>query len=514
MKIALRIDASNHIGTGHFMRCLTLADELKKQGAQIRFISRNLPTHLSDMLTENGMEYLPLSLDDAKEAADELAHAGWLGTSQAQDAQATVKALTNHLWDWIVVDHYALDKRWESAVRGSCKKLMVFDDLADRQHDCDVLLDQNYYADMQTRYISKVPAHCQLLLGPRYALLREEFRTLREKVKVRAGDVKKILVFFGGVDVDNYTSLALQALSELNITLQVDVVIGAQHPNREQIQLACMAHGYTCYVQTSRMAELMAEADLAIGGGGTAVWERCCLGLPAVSICVAENQRKQIADAAEIALLYAPISKRNLVEVIRGHVDSLLENPSLIKLISGTAMKFVDGSGVFGIVKELHIQILNHANLNAVEVRRASASQAINVWPWRNHEITRKYFFDNSELSVDEHIQWWNQSLTNSSRILLLGSSSSIDFGVVRFDFIDMEKVITSIYLNPLMTGKGLGRALLIKALAWLRDNYPEIKSVIAEILPENIPSIRMFESVGFYKTHSAFRLELPFVGK
>jgi RimJ/RimL family protein N-acetyltransferase len=238
------------------------------------------------------------------------------------------------------------------------------------------------------------------------------------------------------------------------------------------------------------------------------------LGLPTISFCLAENQRKLIVDASLTGLLYAPISKRNLVEVIRDHVVTLLENPSLIKLISVTAMKFVDGSGVFSIVKELHIQMLNHANLNAVEVRRASASEAINVWLWRNNEITRKYFFDNSELSVDEHIQWWNQSLTNSSRILLLGSSNSIDFGVVRFDFIDVEKVITSIYLNPLMTGKGLGRALLIKALAWLRDNYPEIKSVIAEILPENIPSIRMFESVGFYKTHSAFRLELPFVGK
>ena len=514
MKIAFRTDASNQIGTGHFMRCLTLADELKKQGIHIRFISRNLPPHLSKMLDAKGVEYTLLSTDATEVPIDQLAHSSWLGTSQAQDAQVTIQALADQSWDWIIVDHYALDERWERSVRASCKKLMVIDDLADRQHDCDVLLDQNYYEDMQTRYISKVPAHCRLLLGPRYALLREEFRTLRAKVKVRTGKVKKILVFFGGVDVNNYTSLALQALSELNITLQVDVIIVAQHPNREEIQLACMAHGYTCYVQTSRMAELMAEADLAIGGGGTAAWERCCLGLPAVSICVAENQRKQIADAAEVALLYAPISKRNLVEVIRGHVVSLLENPSLIKLISATAMKFVDGSGVFSISKEIHIQMHNHANLNAVEVRRASAAEAINVWPWRNHEITRKYFFDNAKLSVDEHIQWWNQSLTNSRRILLLGSSSSIDFGVVRFDFIDIEKVITSIYLNPLMTGKGLGRVLLIKALAWLRDNYPEIKSVIAEILPENIPSISMFESVGFYKTHNAFRLELPFVGE
>ncbi len=515
MKIAFRTDASFQIGTGHFMRCLTLADELKKQGAQIRFISRNLPTYLSEMLIVKGMEFISLTTESTEQSTDELDHANWLGTSQVHDAQATIQTLANQSWDWIVVDHYALDKRWESAVRASCKKLMVIDDIADRQHDCDVLLDQNYYADMQTRYSGKVPAHCQLLLGPRYALLREEFRTLRKQIKPRTGDIKKILVFFGGVDSDNFTGMAIQALTELNIKQQVDVVIGAQHPKREQIQQVCANYGYVCHVQTTRMAELMAEAGLAIGAGGTATWERCCLGLATITLCIAKNQRKQIADAAETGLLYAPISsEENLVAVIGRHVRSLLESPTLIKLISDTAMKFVDGSGVFSIVKELHIQMLNHANFNAVEVRRASASEAVNVWSWRNHETTRKYFFDNSELSIDDHIQWWNQSLTDSSRILLLGCSNGIDFGVVRFDFINSEKAITSIYINPLMTGKGLGRALLIKGLAWVRDNYPEIKSVIAEIIPENIPSIRLFKSLGFSKIHSAFRLELPFEGK
>ena len=352
--IAFRVDASKQIGTGHFMRCLTLADELKKQGAQIRFISRNLPTHLSDMLTENGMEYLPLSLDDAKEAADELAHAGWLGTSQARDAQATLQALADQTWDWIVVDHYALDKRWESAVRGSCKKLMVIDDLADRQHDCDVLLDQNYYSDMQTRYIGKVPAHCQLLLGPRYALLREEFRRLREQVKPRTGEVKRILVFFGGVDADNYTSLAIQALAELKITQKVDVVIGAQQPNREQIQQACIAHGYSCHVQTPRMAELMAEADLAIGAGGSASWERCCLGLPALLVAFADNQ---INIAKELDLIggciYTRELKSTIIQMLPKMLDASVKNQHQLMALSRKAYSLVDGFGVVRVMDQL-----------------------------------------------------------------------------------------------------------------------------------------------------------------
>jgi UDP-2,4-diacetamido-2,4,6-trideoxy-beta-L-altropyranose hydrolase len=354
MKLAFRTDASTQIGTGHFMRCLTLADELKKQGAQIRFISRNLPTYLSEMLIAKGMEFISLTTEPTQQSTDELDHANWLGSSQAHDAQATIQTLANQSWDWIVVDHYALDKRWESAVRASCKKLMVIDDLADRQHDCDVLLDQNYYADMQTRYIDKVPAHCQLLLGPRYALLREEFRTLREKVKVRTGDVGKILVFFGGVDADNYTSLAIQALAELNTKQQVDVVIGAQHPKREQIQQACANRGYVCHVQTTRMAELMAEADLAIGAGGSASWERCCLGLPALLMAMADNQIgiAKSLDSINACSYVETNNTKNLITIQKA-IAYLLSTPSEIHILSQQAFMLVDGEGASRVHKEL-----------------------------------------------------------------------------------------------------------------------------------------------------------------
>ena len=163
VNIAFRTDASEQIGTGHFMRCLTLAIELKKNYGQIIFISRNLPRHLIDMLNTNGMIYFPLKTGTVKEATDELAHANWLGTSQVQDAQYTIQALDNKNWDYIIVDHYALDERWEKLVRVKCKKLLVIDDIADRKHVCDILLDQNYYSNINSRYIGKVPENCKLL---------------------------------------------------------------------------------------------------------------------------------------------------------------------------------------------------------------------------------------------------------------------------------------------------------------------------------------------------------------
>jgi UDP-2,4-diacetamido-2,4,6-trideoxy-beta-L-altropyranose hydrolase len=488
--IAFRTDASDQIGTGHFMRCMTLADELKMQGAQIRFISCNLPLHLIEMLNAKGMEYISLITDASQEPIDELVHSSWLGTSQTQDAQATLQVLADQSWDWIIVDHYALDERWEAEVRANCKKLMVIDDLADRQHDCDVLLDQNFYADMQTRYIGKVPEDCQLLLGPRYALLREEFRTLREKVKVRVGDVKKILVFFGGVDTDNYTSLAMQALAELNSKQQVDVVIGVQHPNREQIQQACINHGFICHVQTTRIAELMVDADLAIGGGGTATWERCCLGLPTISFCVAENQRKLIVDAAFAGLLYAPISRRNLVEVIRDHVDSLLENPTLIKLISNTAMKFVDGKGPLRIVSALGI--------NPIEIKQASKDDSKDIFEWRNNKKIRDISINKDPISWEEHQRWFDAVLTDKNRELIIGKNKNKPVGVVRFD-IENDVAEVSIYLVPESGYAGQGRNLLLSAERWLNAKWPEIKRIHASVLDENDASKNLFLASSYH---------------
>lgn len=279
------------------MRCLTLADALQQRGAQIRFVSRQMIEHLQDMLAARGHEVILLNTYTNYAIADHLSHAHWLGTSQHTDAHYTVLALSDQTWDWLVVDHYALDARWESALRGTARRILVIDDLADRVHDCDVLLDQNFYADMGARYIGKVSPYCQLLLGPRYALLREEFHRMSEYVKPRTGLVKRVLVFLGGVDPANYTARAIEAIASTGMSdVHVDVVIGLKHPFRQQIEAACALHGFRCHVQTNRMAELMAKADLSIGACGSATWERCSMGVPSIVLVLADNQRKAAAD--------------------------------------------------------------------------------------------------------------------------------------------------------------------------------------------------------------------------
>lgn len=353
--IAFRVDASGQIGTGHFMRCLTLADALQQRGARIRFVSRHMPEHLRGILVDKGHAFMYFDGVQNGMALDELAHAHWLGVSQAQDAADSVQALSDKTWDWLIVDHYALDARWESKLRQTARRILVIDDIADRQHDCDILLDQNLYADMETRYTGKVPMTCQMLLGSHYALLRDEFRKLHEQVEPRTGPVKRVLVFFGGVDTDNYTGRSIESLSNLGVPdLHVDVVIGAQHPCREQIKAACAQHGYICHVQTGKMAELMADADLAIGGGGSASWERCCLGLPALVVALADNQIN-IAKALDLfgAGIYVGTSKTASVAIMRDAIANLISAQDQLKVLSKKAYSLVDGLGAARVCQEL-----------------------------------------------------------------------------------------------------------------------------------------------------------------
>jgi len=487
-KIAFRVDASAQISTGHFMRCLTLADELTQCGAQIRFVSRHLPEYLANLLAAKGYELAMLDSAENDAAFDELAHAHWLGCSQAQDAKDTIKALSDSVWDWLIVDHYALDSRWESRLRQTAPKILAIDDIADRQHDCDILLDQNYYADMNTRYAGKVPDHCRLLLGPRYALLREEFRQLREQVEPRTGLVHRILVFFGGMDADNCTGRAIQALIDMGVAdMQVDVVIGAQHPCREAIESACLRHHFTCHVQTNRMAELMAAADLSIGAGGGATWERCCLGLPTIAISTAENQRRQVADAASEGLVYAPDLKYEFDLVIGRHISSLLENSCLRQLISRNAMQAVDGRGV--------LRVITGMGCSGIVMRTAMADDSESLFAWRNHPAIRAVSRNSGLINWEDHSRWFASLLTDPNRVMLIGQRDGVPIGVVRFD-IQSHRAEVSIYLVSGITG--CGRDLLHSAEMWFAQNRQDINVLHADVLGGNERSHQLFLSSGY----------------
>lgn len=483
------------------MRCLTLADALKQRSAQIRFLSRHLPLHLRDMLAANGHGFIALEDCSCEATPVDLAHAHWLGTSQHADAQESVRVLSDHAWDWLIVDHYALDARWESALRQTAKNILAIDDLADRQHDCDVLLDQSFYADMDTRYTGKLPEHRRLLLGPRYALLRDEFRQVREQIEPRTGQAKRVLVFFGGVDADNHTSRAVEALVNLGVEgLHVDVVIGAQHPHREQIELTCSKRQFDCHVQTKRMAELMAAADLAIGAGGSATWERCCLGLPAFAICTAENQIRQVADAASEGLLYAPKIRGDLTDAIRRHLCALMENACLRLSISRNAMRAVDGRGVSRVIGNL--------GCSGITIRVASQEDSAQLFEWRNHPTVRAVSRNPAVIKWDDHQGWFASAIADPYRSLLIGQREGVPLGVVRFDIQD-DQAEVSIYLVPGIEERGLGQELLQRAEHWFAANRPTVRRLRAHVLGGNERSQRLFIGAGYQVESTAYSKKL-----
>jgi UDP-2,4-diacetamido-2,4,6-trideoxy-beta-L-altropyranose hydrolase len=246
------------------------------------------------------------------------------------------------------VDHYALDAEWETAMRVCAKQVMAIDDLADRKHDCDVLLDQNYYSDLESRYTNLVPKHCKQLLGPKYALLRQEFAPARRERKIRDGKVERIFLFFGGSDLANETGKAIRAIRSLGReSLAVDVVVGEANPHYAEVASLCAElPGVTLYRQVGNIAELMASADLAIGAGGSTTWERCALGLPSIVVSLAENQVAIAEGVHQMgAQIYLGASGEVTPVVIADQIEQLLRNPQMLVSMSEKAQQLVDPDG-------------------------------------------------------------------------------------------------------------------------------------------------------------------------
>lgn len=344
MRVAIRADASVEIGTGHVMRCLALAAALREKGAEVAFVCRDLEGNLCDLI------------EAQRFPAYRLPRSGEAGQDWRPDAEQTVAFLAK-VWpraDWLIVDHYRLDGRWESLVRAFTGKIMVIDDLADRPHDCDLLLDQNYCQGMDSRYSGLVPSYCCLLLGPAYALLRSEFSRAREGLKRRDGALRRMLVFFGGSDPTNETAKALAGIRQFNRPeVAVDVVVGSSNPRRDEIGRLCEAlPNAAYYCQVDNMAELMASADLAIGGGGSTTWERCCLGLPALVAVLADNQAELVRAVAEYGAIVnlgwadrlAPADYRHALEAVA---------PERLARMEQLGIELVDGKGRERVVEAL-----------------------------------------------------------------------------------------------------------------------------------------------------------------
>lgn len=501
MNILFRTDASLQIGSGHVMRCLTLADELRQCGAGISFVCREHPGNLIGLIEGKGYPVvrLPQSTVEYTASPDDVDHAAWLGLSWQQDALATIAATEEIQPDWLIIDHYAVDHRWEEQLRPHVGKIMVIDDLADRQHNCDLLLDQNLYQAMERRYAGLIPQDSAQLLGPRFALLRQEFAAARARREKCVGKVRRILVFMGGSDLANATCKVLDALQLVaRPELQIDVVIGPQMEHRADIQSRCRnMRQVTCHEQVTDMVGLMAQADLAIGAGGTTVWERACLGLPSLVVSIADNQTAVAESVGErgCCLYLGRATEVTAIEISHA-LATLCKTPELLRHFSSASAQLTDGRGVERVVRRLI--------KSEVQLRPAVIADCEAIYLWRNAPEVRVHFFDPEPILWEDHQHWFSRVLENPDRILLIGEVNGQPVGVVRYDLNESEATV-SVYLVPDQLGQGYGVQLLRAADQWLLKTRPDIRCVKAEILPGNKASKQAFVAAGYVEKHSVF---------
>ncbi len=475
------------------MRCLALAAELAARGAEVHFLTRRLPGHLGELIARLGhvVHWLP----DPAGPADVALHGyeSWLGVPVEQDRDAAATILRQLRPDWLIVDHYALDRRWEGALRQYCGRIMAIDDLADRPHDCDLLLDQNFYLD-NGRYGPLLNGRCVQLLGPRYALLRPEFAVLRQQPRLRDGVVRRLLIAFGGMDAHDHTGQLLQALEGHLDGLVVNVVIGQAHPRREALRQFCTTHPNVClHVQTERMGELIGQADLAIGASGIANWERFCLGTPAIVLAVADNQVPLLQDLQREGLVLGvtPESPDPVGDCVR-LFEYARHQPALLQGLSRRGAGVTDGKGVQRVIRRLLEPRFT--------LRPATAEDCRDVYEWRNAPENRRHSHSAEIIEYATHKAWFDRVLEDPDRMLLIATLDDRSVAVVRFDMEGRSAVI-SIYLVPGSHGQGWGAGVIRQASEWLAAQSG-VTQILAEVRHENHASAAVFREAGYREDH------------
>ncbi|WP_352309721.1 UDP-2,4-diacetamido-2,4,6-trideoxy-beta-L-altropyranose hydrolase [Psychrobacter sp. W2-37-MNA-CIBAN-0211] len=359
--IGFRVDVAEHIGTGHLQRCLTLAREFRKISISSIFFVREYDKELLSLITISDFIYHVIGYSSLENISED--HSYWLGVSQEQDAQEFIYAVSEQPIDMIIIDHYSLDSVWEDMVKDTVSlPVAVIDDLENRKHTCDLLIDQNYWPNPNSRYDGLVSSHCLRLLGPKYALLRDEFISLREpKMQKSSNKLETVLVNFGGVGNLRVWKSFLPALVKCH-KFNFHVITGKLSSEDFHYCENIVKQSKHIFLEekTDQMSYLMKSSDFALGACGSTVWERFCLGLNSALIDVADNQKD----------LVSYLHERNLIDYL-GSLDNITVN-SISKYLTDLSMnslkyqkrrkeimQLVDGMGADRVAKNI---MLIHSN--------------------------------------------------------------------------------------------------------------------------------------------------------
>ena len=508
-RIVFRCDASSSIGSGHVMRCRTLARQLQIHGSDVTFICRRAPGDLISLLSQE-FQVLSLpalhscSLDKPIKLED---HSDLKFSFSELDSSQSLLVLNNTSItsiNWLVVDHYGLDCLWEERMTQGLKgltvspRLLIIDDLANRSHNADILLDQNFHdSAAHTRYSGLLSDSCRQLLGPHYALLNPEYPLLHSSTP-RRNTLNRLLVFFGSTDPSNLTSLVLKALAHPQAShLCVDVVLGAHSPHFSSVSsLISALPNATLHTFLPSLAALICRADLAIGACGSTTWERACLGLPTLAVTIAENQLPSalvLHDSGFIKLL-GDFSTLN-IENIQSALFPLLSDLSILK----PCKALTDGWGA----SRLATAMLGPNG--SLKLRPVRQEDEYLLFRWANDPSVRANSFSHDKISLSEHSRWFRALLFDESRFLYIAYlPDGCPIGQIRFDLspeLDHEQrrsVVLSFSLDLAARGHGLSLPLVQLGLIALTRVLGSEIIVVAEVLHTNKASNICFDRCGF----------------
>ncbi len=479
MKVAFRVDSSIHLGSGHISRCTALATALRKRGAEVVFVCAELAGNHSYIARHAGFDVLTLSEGVPK-----------------SDAIRTAEALGTHV-DWLVVDHYGLDQRWERAIRPWCERVLAIDDLANRPHDANLLLDPAWPPNPK-RYRGLVPTGAVLLLGPRYALMSSDITALRSRTR-QLDDSPSILVFFGGSDLTNLTGRTMSALRHRDLAgVTVDVVIGSSNPHARSIrQVATEMPFVTDHDAAPSLAPLLARNTLGVGAGGVSMWERMCAGIPSIVVSLAENQVPSTHGIASQGVIdyLGPDEAVSSTELHRALV-ALLSDPVRRKQMSDQGRALVDGRGATRVA-----EALVPSGPDRFSMRSATESDRELLFSWANDPEVRRNAIKQDPIPWSDHVDWFSSQMHNPKTFIYILEAGGLPVGQVRFELTtELEQgieVATLDYsLDEVVRGRGLASPMLSSVVRSLRKhvNVP----VMADVRMGNVASLRVLNRVGF----------------
>ncbi len=461
------------------MRCLSLASALESIGWKILFAARR----------------------GSSEVVPGIAKVDCINLERDDDPGEIEATLSGRKIDLLVVDSYRLGAAYETACRSFAARILAIDDLADRPHDCDFLLDQTLWRN-PADYANLVPPTCRLLLGTDYALLRPAFLKARaSSLEARRGRKPvRVLVSFGAADAYGFAPRVAAALLSANENLTLDVVpdsagreecerLAQQYAGRMQVHFAVEA-----------MEKLMAAADIAVGAAGTMSWERCAMGVPCVLVVTADNQRfvaeRLIAAGAAAG---AGDWAHARPDAIEREVARLMRDESARVAMSRAAASICDCRAMGRIVAAM-AGSKSDGKDRRVDLRLIEPGDAQVVFEWQSASGMRKHFRNPAPPTEQQHSAWMESAVNADplgSGFVLLICCDGLPVGLLQLrethDASYGKCREVSILVGQAWQGFGIGRA----ALALLDELLPH-ETFIAEIASENLASVRLFGDSGF----------------